>query len=319
MRARCCFFVTAGVLAAAVAGCAGGSALPAPAPRPDVSGTWVHPDGPGGASLGPAESFPLTPWAAERMAAERPTRSSDFRETTDPAVLYADPNGYPRIQMHPMKFKLVQTEDYVYQLWEYNQNWRQIAMNQEHSPDAAPAWYGHAVGTWDGDTLVVDSTGYKPSTWLNGGGLPHTEDLYIVERIRRDGDTLAMEFTFEDSRRVHETLVGRGDIRACSGRHDDRDDLHDLGRAALSRTLPWRALSDSYSTVTARLPLTTRGTDGGGRAQLAPNLYPSRSSCLRRARRSAANSTSAATCSAQAQYASRSRPYGSFTSSPQPA
>ena len=58
---------------------------------------------------------------------------------------------------------------------------------------------GNAVGTWDGDTLVVDSTGYKPSTWLNSQGLPHTEDLHIVERIRRDGDTLAMEFTFEDS------------------------------------------------------------------------------------------------------------------------
>ena len=198
MRARWGFFVTAGVLAAAVAGCAGGSAPPAPAPRPDVSGTWRHPGGPGGASLTPAEGYPLTPWAAERMEAERPTRSSDFRETTDPAVLYADPNGYPRIHLHPMKFKLVQTDDYVYQLWEYNQNWRQIAMNQEHSPDDAPAWYGNAVGKWDGDTLVVDSRGYKPSTWLNGQGLPHTEDLHIVERIRRDGDTLSMEFAFED-------------------------------------------------------------------------------------------------------------------------
>jgi hypothetical protein len=184
------------MLVAAAAGCAGASAPPAP--PPDVSGTWVHPDGPGGASLGPAGSFPLTPWADERMKAEKPTFSSDFRETTDPAVLYADPNGYPRIQMHPMKFKLVQTEDYVYQLWEYNQNWRQIAMNQEHPPDAPATWYGNAVGRWDGDTLVVDSTGYKPSTWLNSQGLPHTEDLHIVERIRRDGDTLTMDFTIDD-------------------------------------------------------------------------------------------------------------------------
>jgi hypothetical protein len=198
VRARYGVVVTAGLFAAAVAGCAGGTEPPAPAPRPDVSGTWVHPDGPGGASLRPAEGFPLTPWAEERMQSERPTRTSDFRETTDPAVLYSDPNGYPRIHLHPMKFKLVQTDDYVYQLWEYNQNWRQIAMNQEHSPDAAPAWLGNAVGKWDGDTLVVDSTGYKPSTWLNSQGLPHTEDLHIVERIRRDGDTLAMEFTFDD-------------------------------------------------------------------------------------------------------------------------
>jgi len=133
------------------------------------------------------------------MKSEKPTSTTnDFRETTDPAVLYADPNGYPRIQMHPMKFKLVQTDDYVYHLWEYNQNWRQIAINKEHSPDDPPTWYGNAVGKWEGDTLVVDSTGYKPSTWLTGQGLPHTEDLHIVERIRRDGDTLVMHLTFED-------------------------------------------------------------------------------------------------------------------------
>ncbi len=159
MKARCVVFVTAGVCAAVVVGCAGESASPAPTPRPDISGTWRNP---GGQALRPAQGdVPLTPWAAERMKAERTTFSNDFRETTDPAVLYADPNGYPRILMHPMKFKLVQTDDYVYQLWEYNQNWRQIALNRSHSPDAAPAWYGNAVGKWEGDTLVVDSIGYR--------------------------------------------------------------------------------------------------------------------------------------------------------------
>ena len=197
MRARGLVVLTAGMLAAAAIGCAGGSTPPAPAPRPDISGTWHNA---GGQALRPAQGdLPLTPWAAEQMKAARPTFTSDFRETTDPAVLYADPNGYPRILMHPMKFKLVQTDDYVYQLWEYNQNWRQIALNTSHSPDDPPTWYGNAVGTWDGDTLVVDSVGYKASTWLDSRGLPHTEDLHIVERIRRDGDTLAMEFTFEDA------------------------------------------------------------------------------------------------------------------------
>jgi len=44
----------------------------------------------------------------------------------------------------------------------------------------------------------VDSTGYKPSTWLNSQGVPHSEQLHIVERIRRDGDTLVMHYTVED-------------------------------------------------------------------------------------------------------------------------
>jgi hypothetical protein len=197
MSARWLVIVIAGVAAVATARCASESPASPPVPRPDISGTWNNP---GGQALRPAEGdVPLTPWAIERMKAERPTFTNDFRETTDPAVLYADPNGYPRISMHPMKFKLVQTDDFVYQLWEYNQNWRQIALNRSHAPDAAPAWYGHAVGKWEGDTLVVDSQGYKGSTWLDSRGLPHTDALHIVERIRRDGDTLAMELTFEDS------------------------------------------------------------------------------------------------------------------------
>ena len=196
MSARGLVVVVALVAAVATAGCAAESPASPPAPRPDVSGTWHNA---GGQALRPAQGdVPFTPWGAEQMKAARPPFTNDFRETTDPAVLYADPNGYPRIVMHPMKFKLVQTDDYVYQLWEYNQNWRQIALNASHSPDAAPAWFGHAVGKWEGDTLVVDSRGYRGSTWLDSRGLPHTEDLHIVERIRRDGDVLAVDLTFED-------------------------------------------------------------------------------------------------------------------------
>jgi hypothetical protein len=190
------YIVIAALAAGAMAGCAESPASSSTPAGPDVSGTWHNP---GGQALRPADGdVPLTPWGVDQMKAARPTFTNDFRETTDPAVLYADPNGYPRIIMHPMKFKLVQTDDYVYQLWEYNQNWRQIALNGSHSPDAAPAWFGHAVGKWEGDTLVVDSTGYRGSTWLDSRGLPHTEDLHIVERIRREGDTLAVNLTFED-------------------------------------------------------------------------------------------------------------------------
>jgi hypothetical protein len=97
-----------------------------------------------------------------------------------------------------MKFKLVQTDDYIYQLWEYNQNWRQIALNKPHSPDPALAWYGEAIGKWDGETLVVDSIGYKDTTWLDSVGHPHSEDLHIVERIHRVDETLVFDLTFED-------------------------------------------------------------------------------------------------------------------------
>jgi hypothetical protein len=190
---------TAAMLTAVAVGCSDGTAAPAPAARPDISGTWLYTVG--GPGLRPADGeIPLTPWAAERMKGERPAQGANqnFRDTTDPSLKYADPNGYPRISMHPMRFKLVQTDNYVYQLWEYNQNWRQIALNQPHAPDPALTWYGDAVGKWDGDTLVVDSIGYKNSTWLDSRGVPHTEDLHIIERIHRAGDNLVFDFTFDD-------------------------------------------------------------------------------------------------------------------------
>ena len=247
MRAQRLLIVTAGLLAAAMAGCAGGSAPPAPATsaessaprRPDISGTWVHPGGPGGATTRPAEGIPLTPWAIEKMKSEKPTFSNDFRETTDPAVLYADPNGYPRIQMHPMKFKLVQTDDYVYHLWEYNQNWRQIAINKEHSPDDPPTWYGNAVGKWDGDTLVVESIGFKDGLWLDISGTPLTDAAKVTERFRRPTfGKLEIEVTVDDPKAytkpwsitVNQTIALDTDMLEFVCQENEKDVPHLVGK-----------------------------------------------------------------------------------------
>ena len=151
----------------AAAACSKPAAAPAAPAHPNLSGSWVRPLGDrevGG--LPPVNEIPLTPWAAAKFKAERPAagENQDFANTTDPSLRYADPNGYPRISLHPMRFKLIQTDDYVYQLWEYNQNWRQIALNVPPDPDPALTWYGNAVGKWEGDTLVIDSVGYKDST-----------------------------------------------------------------------------------------------------------------------------------------------------------
>ncbi len=178
---------TAAALLAAAA-CSKPAAAPAAPVHPNLSGTWLRPlrdTGVGG--LPEVKDLPLTPWAAAKFKAERPAagENQDFPNTTDPSLKYADPNGYPRISLHPMRFKLIQTDDYVYQLWEYNQNWRQIALNVPQDPDPALTWYGNAIGKWEGDTLVVDS-------------LPHTQDLHLVERIHRVGENLAFDITFED-------------------------------------------------------------------------------------------------------------------------
>ncbi len=64
-----------------------------------------------------------------------------------------------------------------------------------------PMYMGHAIGKWDGDTLVTETIGFKgyPETWLDTANHPHTDALRVVERIRRiDHDTLEINLLFDD-------------------------------------------------------------------------------------------------------------------------
>ena len=65
--------------------------------------------------------------------------------------------------------------------------------------DTNPLYYGNARGRWDGDTLVVDTKGLNEKFWFSNGGLPHTEQLHLVERFTRtDMNTLRYEVTIDD-------------------------------------------------------------------------------------------------------------------------
>jgi hypothetical protein len=191
-----------------ISGCSGASAGKPVSKAPDLSGIWqgkgiqsLSPSDPTAKKPGAEGDIPYTPWALERMKAARPVYgpNASLENTTDPAIRFADPDGYPRASIHPMRFKIVQTPDTIYQLWEYNKSWRQIPLNRPHSKDPDLTWFGESVGKWEGDSLVVDSVGFNASTWLDPIGHPHTEDLHITERIRRvDPETLVFNFTFDD-------------------------------------------------------------------------------------------------------------------------
>jgi hypothetical protein len=88
----------------------------------------------------------------------------------------------------------------VLMMFEYDHFVRQIFTDgREHPKDLSPSWMGDAIGKWEGDTLVVDTIGFNDKTWLDNDGLPHSEDLHLVERIRRpDHDTLTIDTTIED-------------------------------------------------------------------------------------------------------------------------
>lgn len=82
-----------------------------------------------------------------------------------------------------------------------NRNWRLIHMDgRAHQPDdLTPTYYGDSVGKWEGDTLVIDAIGYNERFWFANGGLPHTENLRLTERISRpDFNTLKYEVKVDD-------------------------------------------------------------------------------------------------------------------------
>jgi hypothetical protein len=70
---------------------------------------------------------------------------------------------------------------------------------RSHPKDLVPSYYGHSIGRWEGDTLVVDSVGFNESFWWDRRGLPTTEQLHFVERFTRiDARNMRYEFTVDD-------------------------------------------------------------------------------------------------------------------------
>jgi len=109
------------------------------------------------------------------------------------------PTGVPRQAPYPWKF--VESPPYIYMLFEGNiHSYRQIFMDgRKHPADPNPTWYGHSVGHWEKDTLVIDTVGFNDLFWFDFVGHPHTEQLHTIERYTRtDMATLAEEVTIDD-------------------------------------------------------------------------------------------------------------------------
>ena len=142
-----------------ISGCSAKSSAKPVSQAPDLSGIWqgvavqsLSPSDPMAKKPGAEGDIPYTPWALERMKTERPVYgpNASLEKTTDPALKYADPDGYPRASIHPMRFKIVQTPDSIYQFWEYNKSWREIPLNRPHSEVPDLTWFGESVGKWEG-------------------------------------------------------------------------------------------------------------------------------------------------------------------------
>ena len=176
----------------------------------DLSGVWMC----GGSNSGdiskglkPGSELVMLP-AAEKIFKAR--KSED-----DPEALCL-PFGIPRGAPYP--WRMVQTPTHYFILYEGNiHSYRQIFMDgRKHPDDPDPTWYGHSIGRWEKDTLVVDTVGFNDKFWFDYLGHPHTEQLHTVERFRRtDLGNIDIEVTLEDPGSYAKpfTTVGRARIQ----------------------------------------------------------------------------------------------------------
>jgi hypothetical protein len=99
--------------------------------------------------------------------------------------------------LFPQQF--IATPTQVVMLYEYMNVFRVIPLNAKHPADLIPSYLGNSVGYWDGDTLVVDVTGFNDKTWLAGTGTFHSELLHLTERFTRvSKDRINYAVTMED-------------------------------------------------------------------------------------------------------------------------
>jgi hypothetical protein len=173
---------------------------PAGSSRPDFSGVWFideyH------RTLLPKEDPPFQPWAEELL------KKRDFENIHHDPDSAVDPTercippGIPRTMLQPFPWEIVQARDRIVMIFEYQSLVRQIFMDgRGHPKGLGPTYMGHSIGKWEGNTLVVDTVGFNDKTWLDPMGLPHTDALHVIERIRRvDHDTLDDQYTIDDSK-----------------------------------------------------------------------------------------------------------------------
>ena len=88
--------------------------------------------------------------------------------------------------------------------------WRTIYMDgRPHPKDLDPAFAGHSVGHWEGDSLVVDTVGFNEKFWLTREGIPYTEKLHLTEKFTRtDYNTMKYEAIIDDPGAYTATWTG---------------------------------------------------------------------------------------------------------------
>jgi hypothetical protein len=138
---------------------------------------------------------PYTPWAAE---VKKKRAADNGKDNPDAHCL---PIGLMQLHLHPQPRKMIQTQDVVVIMYEAQGEVRQIFTDGRPLPkdDPQPWWRGYSVGHWQGDTLVVETVGFRDDVWLDVNGSPLTNTGKITERFKRlNYGNLQIDITVED-------------------------------------------------------------------------------------------------------------------------
>jgi hypothetical protein len=138
--------------------------------------------------------LPYQPWLAALVEQRTANQAID-----DPHIRCL-PDPFLRAYGLPHYLKFVQTADLLLMLNEYNGIYRQVFTDRRPLPEAPnPSWQGYSTGTWSGDTLVIDTIGFRDDLWIDWDGSVITEAAKVRERIRRpDFGHLEIEITVDD-------------------------------------------------------------------------------------------------------------------------
>jgi hypothetical protein len=175
---------------------------PGPAPARDLSGIWepvpryrdgVFASGPRDMPSDAAHEamMPYTPLGKQTMLSHKTgfgTNIAPIAEINDPFD-NCDPIGFPRIILFNLRaVQIVQTPKQVLMLYQNTRTFRTIWTDGREIPKeiTEPRWFGYSVGKWmDPTTLVVTTTGFDESTWIDNVGRPHSDQLVVEETYHR--------------------------------------------------------------------------------------------------------------------------------------
>ena len=203
--------------------------------KPDLSGNWAPNAIRQNVDLiGTGVEVPMQPWAAALYKQRKESLSKD-----DPEARCLPP-GVPRMSTTPYPWSIVQTPKLIVIVYEGGAHvWRKIFMDgRPHDPKVEDTWLGDSIGHWEGDTLVVDTVGQNDKTWIDQSGIPHTDALHVIERIRRtDLAHMEIEHEIEDPKAftkswkftTHPTLLA-GELIEYICQENNKDVEHLFGK-----------------------------------------------------------------------------------------